>query len=55
MGSESGRSHSCGREKGSSNQAREVVAHTCALSGVGPVDVVDVEGTSELEEAVYVP
>ena len=54
MGSESGRSHSCGREKGSSNQAR-VVAHTCALSGVGPVDVVDVEGTSELEEAMYVP
>ena len=55
MGSETGRSHAYGREKGSSNQVREVVAHACALSEAGPVDIVDVEGTSEPEEAVSVP
>ena len=37
------------------HQVREVVTHVCALSGVGLVNVVDVEGTSEPEEAVYVP
>ena len=33
------------------------VAYTCALRGVGPVDVVDVEGASDWkpEKAVYVP
>ena len=50
--SESGRNHASsrkkgGREKGCSNlgsrQARDVVAHACAPSGVEPVNVVDVE------------
>ena len=55
IGSESGRSHACGREKGWSDQAREIVALACALSGVVPLDVVGVEGASEPEECVYVP
>jgi hypothetical protein len=38
-----------------SDQVREIVAHACALCGVGPVDVVKVEGAGKPEEAAFVP